>query len=157
TGAGHRLPEDASGSMTIKFICSCGKHLRARDEMAARRSRCPRCGAPVGIPSLKPNHVGSEAKPLSPAERLGRRPVVPPRNPRQADLAPPPTEKPTPANHVRVAAPVPETAPVPIPRPEADAAMVRLIKASAQPPRRRGAWQLETRWYHCLVYPLRAW
>ena len=24
--------------MSIKFVCSCGKHLRARDEMAARHS-----------------------------------------------------------------------------------------------------------------------
>ncbi|HEY7307870.1 MAG TPA: hypothetical protein VH643_00785 [Gemmataceae bacterium] len=45
--------------MSIKFICSCGKHLRARDEMAARRSMCPRCGAPVGIPSLQPTHGGT--------------------------------------------------------------------------------------------------
>src|SRR6516225_2788008 len=54
--------------MTIKFICGCGKHLRARDEMAARRSVCPRCGSPVGIPSLEPNNPGA-AGPLSPLER----------------------------------------------------------------------------------------
>jgi hypothetical protein len=39
--------------LTIKFVCSCGKHLKARDEMASRRSVCPRCGSPVGIPALK--------------------------------------------------------------------------------------------------------
>src|SRR5262249_62050682 len=59
--------------MTIKFTCSCGKRLRARDEMAARRSACPRCGAPVGIPSLQPTHPGANAGPLSPTERLRER------------------------------------------------------------------------------------
>jgi len=58
--------------VTIKFICTCGKHLRARDEMAARRSVCPRCGSPVGIPSLKPTHRGGLARPLTPLERLRR-------------------------------------------------------------------------------------
>jgi hypothetical protein len=56
--------------MSIKFICSCGKHLRARDEMAARRSMCPRCGRPVGVPSLHPTHAGTEAAPLTPQERM---------------------------------------------------------------------------------------
>ena len=55
--------------MSIKFVCSCGKHLRARDEMAARRSMCPRCGAPVGVPSLRPTHAGTQAAPLTPQER----------------------------------------------------------------------------------------
>src|ERR1700687_6396589 len=56
--------------MTIKFICTCGKHLRARDEMAARRSVCPRCGSPVGIPSRQPTHSGAVAPPLTPLERM---------------------------------------------------------------------------------------
>ena len=51
--------------MPIKFVCGCGKHLRARDEMAARRSLCPRCGAPVGIPSLQPTHRGAALGPMS--------------------------------------------------------------------------------------------
>jgi hypothetical protein len=55
--------------MSIRFICTCGKHLRARDEMAARRSVCPRCGQPVGIPSPHANQRGTSAGPLSPEER----------------------------------------------------------------------------------------
>src|SRR5438105_5600907 len=51
--------------MPIKFVCGCGKRLRARDEMAARRSLCPRCGAPVGIPSLQPTHRGATLGPMS--------------------------------------------------------------------------------------------
>jgi hypothetical protein len=54
--------------MTIKFICGCGKHLRARDEMASRRSVCPRCGSPVGVPSLRPALPGALG-PMTPDER----------------------------------------------------------------------------------------
>jgi hypothetical protein len=81
--------------MAIKFICTCGKHLRARDEMAARRAFCPRCGNPVGIPSLQPTHVGTPAHVLTPAERLRRRvqaprvdpPVLSPPEPAEAPLS----------------------------------------------------------------------
>jgi hypothetical protein len=58
--------------MSISFVCICGKHLRARDEMAGRRSMCPACGAPVGIPLLQPTHRGATLGPLSPSE-LARR------------------------------------------------------------------------------------
>src|SRR5437764_7803632 len=64
--------------MALRFVCSCGKHLRARDEMAARRTACPACGAPVGIPPLRPTHRGGVAAPLSPAERLAHRRAAPP-------------------------------------------------------------------------------
>jgi hypothetical protein len=53
--------------MTIKFACSCGKRLRARDEMARRRTVCPRCGQPVGVPSGEPT-----ATHLTTAERQRR-------------------------------------------------------------------------------------
>ena len=56
--------------MSIKFTCSCGKRLRARDEIARCRSFCPRCGQPVGIPSLEGNQPGTTAAPLTPAERV---------------------------------------------------------------------------------------
>src|SRR5262245_13234362 len=61
--------------MSIKFVCSCGKRLKARDHMAERRTVCPRCGNPVGIPSLDPN----KTMPRTPAERarhLARRPIT---------------------------------------------------------------------------------
>jgi hypothetical protein len=59
--------------MAIKFHCSCGKRLRARDEMAARRTICPACGRPVGIPSLQPTQRGTSPEPLSPMERVTRK------------------------------------------------------------------------------------
>jgi hypothetical protein len=58
--------------MSIRFICTCGKHLKARDEMAARRSVCPRCRRPVGVPSPEASQRGAPAGPLTPAERRER-------------------------------------------------------------------------------------
>jgi hypothetical protein len=119
--------------MAIRFVCSCGKHLRARDEMAARRTACPACGAPVGIPSLEPTHRGGVAAPLSPAERLA---------------------------HRRAAAPaardsgVTATTPVPGPavRPLPDAAEIRVVT----PRRRQRGPGAGVRWGRSLLYALRA-
>lgn len=36
--------------MSITFTCLCGKRLKARESSAGRRTQCPRCGEPVGIP-----------------------------------------------------------------------------------------------------------
>jgi hypothetical protein len=116
--------------MSIKFVCSCGKHLRARDDMAARRVLCPRCRSLVGVPSRQPTHRGTDAAPMTPQERL---------------------------RHVRHRAPVPSSmAAAPVdealveapPSPDPDAGV-----ALRQKPRR----QREARWYHCLAYPCRAW
>lgn len=60
--------------MSIKFFCKCGKHLRARETLAGKRSVCPACGELVGVPSLAPTHRGTAAAPLSAEEKakLGR-------------------------------------------------------------------------------------
>jgi hypothetical protein len=126
--------------MTIKFVCSCGKHLKARDEMAARRTFCPRCGSPVGIPALKPTHAGTPAAPLSPLERLRharKRPQVP------AVAAPPGS------------APEPESQPPPAARP-IDIRRVRLLSSRGTRPAHPTGRHLEEHWYECLLYPLRA-
>src|SRR6476469_6142468 len=82
--------------MSIKFFCGCGNHLKARDEMAGRRAMCPKCGSPVGIPSLRPTHPGTAAAPLTPEERrrLARQrglvaegPAPPPATPSPAAVA----------------------------------------------------------------------
>jgi hypothetical protein len=36
--------------MAIAFSCTCGKHLRARDEFAGRRIKCPGCQNLLTIP-----------------------------------------------------------------------------------------------------------
>ncbi|MBI1915331.1 MAG: hypothetical protein HYS12_11420 [Planctomycetes bacterium] len=132
--------------MAIKFICGCGKHLRARDEMASRRSVCPRCGSPVGIPSLRPTHPGTALGPMTPDERRRAR----------KNALPAPLTSPGPARHEpdRIAA----VGPVPAPRP-LNLGAVHVL--SPEESRREAAawpgWPLETRWYQCLLYPLRAW
>lgn len=118
--------------MSIKFICSCGKHLRARDEMAARRSMCPRCGAPVGIPSMRPTHAGTMAAPLTPQERRRLRLEQP-----MAESESFATEESTRTIPIRPHSPFDQP---PKPKPK-----VR---------RRR---QLEQHWYQCLAYPFLNW
>ena len=57
--------------MTIAFACACGQQLQARDEHAGRRTRCPKCGRDVMIPSIEP---AREAEvPLRPEAVTGRR------------------------------------------------------------------------------------
>jgi hypothetical protein len=123
--------------MTIKFVCTCGKHLKARDEMAARRSVCPRCGSPVGIPSLKPTHAGTMAPPLTPPERMRlarqRAPMASPATAPAADSPPK-----TPARRL-------------------DSRLVHLLSTrTVRRPDLTGR-HLEKHWYQCLAYPLRAW
>jgi hypothetical protein len=113
--------------MSIKFICSCGKHLRARDEMAARRSVCPRCGEPVGIPSLQPTHPGIFAAPLTPQERRRLR-GEPSRDHQEAEQASLP-----------------------------DGRGSDVPPKQARTPRLRRRRQLETRWTECLIYPFLSW
>jgi hypothetical protein len=133
--------------MSIKFVCSCGKRLRARDEMARRRSVCPRCGQPVGIPSGEPTHPGTAAEPLTPQERRrlaarrgaggGETATVPlPPVPRNPPTAPPPGRDPI------------------------GAIILGLLIGRKHP--RGGASQrrlrsLEAHWYECLAYPLHDW
>jgi hypothetical protein len=120
--------------MAIKFICSCGKRLRAREQMAARRSMCPRCGAPVGIPSLRPTHVGTRAAPLTPQERRRLRRDTP-----LDSIAPEPDATIT----VEDASASPTTPPA--------------RRLPWRTPRVRRRRQLETHWYQCLAYPLLNW
>ncbi len=44
--------------MAIAFTCACGKALRARDEVAGKKTRCPQCGAILLIP--EPQATGYE-------------------------------------------------------------------------------------------------
>jgi RsiW-degrading membrane proteinase PrsW (M82 family) len=37
--------------MSINFVCGCGKSLRARDELAGKKTRCPECSAILTIPA----------------------------------------------------------------------------------------------------------
>jgi hypothetical protein len=141
----------------ITFVCRCGKHLRARKDMASRRVLCPRCGSSVGVPSFQANQPGGLAGPLS-AEEIDRRRMgsgVRPRPEEAAQgLGPITVRLRRSRNPNGLNTPdwrpldAPLVAPPPAVSPAAD--------APAPPPRRR-RWQLETRWHHCLTYPCRAW
>jgi hypothetical protein len=51
-------------AMPIEVRCKCGKRLRARDEIAGRRVKCPACGAAVRVPAAE-----AESAPAAPARR----------------------------------------------------------------------------------------
>ena len=126
--------------MSIKFACSCGKRLKARDEMATRLTICPRCGSLVGIPSLNPR--APDAVPAyTPSDRS---PFLPPDKAAPAQVA---TVPPRPARPPR---------PVVEPR-KVSAYIVRLLstRAERRPPIKER--HLEEFWYQCLQYPVRAW
>jgi hypothetical protein len=129
--------------MSIKFVCSCGKHLRARDEMAARRSMCPRCGAPVGVPSRGPTHRGAPAVgPLSPQERVR----LAQQRPRPGDAYPEEA-----VQTAAAVAGVTDTAP---PLPGAPAAAAAADEVVVRGARRR---PVKAGWEHCVLYAFRAW
>jgi hypothetical protein len=137
--------------MSIKFICSCGKRLKARDEMAGRRTACPRCGNPVGIPFLHPLTPGAPQPPMTPAERIARR--LRTRNKSGADpegqLA---TVPPQPGPDSIDAVIDRRTARVLAEHPEAAEA---LREGAVERLRQRRHGEMGTRWYHCLFYPVR--
>ncbi|WZO98557.1 PrsW family glutamic-type intramembrane protease [Isosphaeraceae bacterium EP7] len=47
--------------MAITFECGCGKVLKARDELAGRKARCPQCGTTLPIP--QPEAVAFDPEP----------------------------------------------------------------------------------------------
>ncbi len=132
--------------MTIKFTCTCGKRLRARDEMASRRTFCPRCGRPIGVPSGQATARGTEAAPLSPLDRqreqFHRRVLVPRREAAASSAgAGGATAKPQ-APLELIAAPEP-----------LDVNLLRLVFAPKHP-RRQHPSHVE-KWHHSLTYPIR--
>src|SRR5262245_27279124 len=115
--------------MTIKFVCGCGKHLRARDSMALQRAICPECGSMVGMPSLKPAHP-APPPPMTPQERLQHARA----HPRPPEVAPPEPGEP-PGQPVK-------------------RGPVRLSSGRGKTRPDQAGQHLEKRWYECLAYPL---
>ncbi len=154
--------------MSIHFICTCGKRLKARDEMAARRSVCPRCRRPVGIPSSHASQRGAPAGPLTPDERRRRawtadRGMFSPADPAAlgqrglelpaADVAAREAGGNVPPGPIHAGKQEGESLPFCLPGdwPGKDAAIK--LRSPAVPPRRgrkqrvRRRWHVETRWY----------
>jgi hypothetical protein len=136
--------------MSIKFTCSCGKRLRAPDDMGNKRTVCPRCGNPVGIPS----HTGAKAA-MTPAERvrhqLTRKPLRASEEtftavPAPTDFQPSPMQRFDPSVSLVPPQPLDPDVVRDVPPPR---------KARAARLRRRRA--IETHWHESLLYPLLAW
>jgi hypothetical protein len=47
----ERSPSTVAGPSMVRFVCTCGKHLRARAEYAGQYTKCPQCAAEVLIPN----------------------------------------------------------------------------------------------------------
>jgi hypothetical protein len=123
--------------------------------MAQRRSMCPACGAPVGIPSRQPLTDGRSG-PLTPEEISRRRGQVDPEEEAPAASAEVGDIK----VWIRQRRHNPDLERERKWRP-LDAPLTTPTDAQGKPqPRRvrkRRLFELESRWYHCLLYPLRAW
>src|SRR5882724_9928790 len=150
--------------MAIKFFCKCGKKLKARDEMAGRRSMCPRCGSPVGIPGLKPTHAGAILGPMSLKDRLRFWQTRLPSEALPKSLLP---EEPidtsardaqrsassdvsSPSNAERSARPEPP--PATFDTPLDRQLVLQVLALRRRPLASAGERRLETRWYQCLLY-----
>lgn len=53
--------------MSIQVDCSCGKTLKAKDEAAGRRLRCPACGAAILVPFPRRMDLGNDLLNQNPA------------------------------------------------------------------------------------------
>lgn len=76
--------------MAIRFLCECGKHLSAADELAGRRVKCPGCKRVLIVPS----GTGDDAAQPGPAAAP---PVPPAPSPAAAPPLPPTSSVPPPA------------------------------------------------------------
>lgn len=64
--------------MSIAFHCLCGKRLKARESSAGKRTQCPQCGEPVGIPaSAAPAAPPSSRKEAADAATAAAREILP--------------------------------------------------------------------------------
>jgi hypothetical protein len=52
--------------MAIAFTCTCGKPLRAKDDAAGKRTKCPYCNAVVAIPEAVGAAIGGGSLPTGP-------------------------------------------------------------------------------------------
>jgi hypothetical protein len=121
--------------MAIKYVCSCGKRLRAPEKHAGRLHVCPGCGESVQIPPLLTSD--SERPPMTPQERrrlAQLRDEAPPPAPVAAEESPRKTE---------------------VLDRRLMARLARGLKKPTLRPRQRRA--LETHWYQCLLFPLVEW
>lgn len=105
--------------MAIRVTCSCGKQLKAKDEAADRRIRCPACQSVVHVPAMTElPHTEISPQPVEPVPKAKRRmawlpfvaasiaalAIIPFVLPRRSEILP----APAPAPPLEQAAPTPE-------------------------------------------------
>jgi hypothetical protein len=111
---------------------------------------CPRCGAPVGIPSLKTTHPGAAQGPMTPTERLAKRFVTVSKPLAQEFQRTPPDVQNHPPQEPRGA----ELSGIPMPRPLDPSETPVIVLDKMQPGPRRARPNLPLA---CLGYVLRNW
>lgn len=74
----------------ISFACTgCGKKLQVKEEFAGRKTKCPKCGAALSVPTLSTKPPIPEQKPTAPVTKVSHQ------TPPQVELDdPPPVQAP---------------------------------------------------------------
>jgi RsiW-degrading membrane proteinase PrsW (M82 family) len=67
--------------MPILVLCECGRQLRARDELAGRRCRCPACGTLVTVPPPPVSASDGGPRNIASASPSAKVPAAPPAPP----------------------------------------------------------------------------
>lgn len=87
--------------MPISVVCQCGAKLNAKEELAGKAVKCPKCSQPIKIPAAgtaaptqpataKPTAPNSPAKPTAPAKPSASDAPKPSKAPAKAPAAPKP-------------------------------------------------------------------
>src|SRR5262245_14192760 len=58
--------------MPIKVACRCGQKFAAKDELAGKTIRCPKCGDPIAIPTAETQPVAGRSQAQAPARQQAR-------------------------------------------------------------------------------------
>lgn len=68
---GASAPQAPSGTLgddgLLHVHCPCGKHLKAKPELAGRKVKCPGCGQPIALPALPSASTAADLKAAPPA------------------------------------------------------------------------------------------
>src|SRR5688572_3853669 len=59
--------------MPIKVTCACGQSFAAKDELAGRTVKCPKCSRPLAIPAAG----GAAAIPAAATQPMPQQPMMP--------------------------------------------------------------------------------
>jgi hypothetical protein len=155
--------------VALYFTCECGQDLRAGEERAGGRLRCPACGRGRPVPTLHTANraLGIDAAPARAAAAPMPRPAPPVPALRVVELptddaVPPRVRRATPRNEEDVyrlatrAEESTEDVRKSIDRKEVCRVLAEARKELKRRRQTTTGWRLETRWFQCYEYPMRA-